>query len=128
MTHVSNMLLYRLLASGFLSCFKKHHVAHLPETIKYTNNFFLYLKVKIYQLQVPENKSQLLIFMPAITPVQLCQECQLWTAQMCVHVLLCMRAHPHSHLSVNVTHHVHCSSPTDHLQPKPAAKKQFQVD
>lgn len=36
--------------------------------------FILYLKVKIYQLQVPENKNQLLIFMLAITPVQLCQE------------------------------------------------------
>ena len=88
------MLLYKLAAAGFLSCFRQHHIALLPdETIKYADNFFLHFKVKIYQLQAPDNKTQLLIFMLAITPVQPWQErnpdlhrCVCMCFYACVHI------------------------------------------
>lgn len=57
MTHISNVLLYKLLASGFLSYFKKHCFIYLMRLLNTLVTCLLYLKVKIYQLQVPENKN-----------------------------------------------------------------------
>lgn len=55
MTHISNVLLYKVLASGFLFYFKKHCFIYLMRLLNTLVTCLLCLK--IYQLQVPENKN-----------------------------------------------------------------------